>query len=163
MSRRLHLLRRLIYPMYYMSSGTSPSSSSYRKQSPDGQNTFARDGSSSCSPCPAGSGSSPGSRECQQCQDGMYASAGKGCMACPSGYISQRGASSCSPCGPGTFSNSAGTYCQECSAGEFQDQSGQATCQKCPKGYFTGSGKSASCTICPVGSSKMELEDRADT
>ena len=127
-------------------------------------------GSTSCSPCQAGSFTSVhGSTVCVGCSSGTYQDtrASSSCFLCGSGsYQPQRGMSVCDLCQAGTFSTGEGMVtqqvCRSCVPGTFSTglgSSGNATCITCSDGRFssgTGQTSDTSCAICPLGTFTSE-------
>ena len=71
----------------------------------------------------------------------------KNCLNCKAGTTSFKSSISCSPCDKGRYNPNKGNKCSECPAGQFQDQSKEAslTCQICPTGFSQKKQGESSC------------------
>lgn len=58
----------------------------------------------------------------------------------------------CQPCPAGQYQDQTGqATCKPCPAGQYQDLPGQTSCKPCNKGSYSAAGAKA-CTLCPIGS-----------
>lgn len=143
-------------------SGAPAQSEFCRRCPPD---TFQPEsGAAECKPCPPGTHSlrgykqclicGPGTelygRSCKKCRPGYYSNktANVACESCPPAMSSRKGADSvakCFFCPPGR----SGEVCSPCQRGLFKPGR-EGSCEFCPPGFSSGEG-SAQCRPCPPG------------
>ena len=116
---------------------------------------------STCTLCPAGTSSAPGSTTCSYCTNGFYSPTPglTACIACPTGFASSSGygATACNNlCARGysvdnTLSVPGGSVsCVICSPGYYTSVVGATACYTCGWDTYSTSG-AVSCTPCPSG------------
>ena len=141
-------------------------------------NSYSAGGiSTSCTSCPSGSTSSPGSSRCE-CPAGKYWSSGS-CSNCSSGYYSSIGMESCVRCPSGSSSSSGASRCtcpsgkywsegtclslstlSTCLPGQYNHWSG--SCYNCTANRYSAGGLTTSCTYCPSGSTSSPGSSRCE-
>ena len=126
-----------------------------------GTYTSSASAASTCTLCPAGTSSAPGSTTCSYCTNGFYSPTPglTACIACPTGFASSSGygATACNNlCARGyrvdsTQSAPGGSVsCVICSPGTYTSVVGATACYYCDRGTYSTSG-AVSCTPCPLG------------
>ena len=141
---------------------------------------YACDGSSTETPCPAGTASSGGASVCSVCgADNQYSTGGQGscaicpgptkftsggnpnkreaCLPCPGGSACD-GTNTATACVAGKFSAPGAGVCSDCGHDSKHSSSGASECVHCRIGYTTphagtvNSNTQDSCVNCPSGS-----------
>jgi len=124
-----------------------------------------------CSPCPAGTQSPPGSlsiEECQTCPANEYSmnsAESFGCKSCPSPTISPAGSTSLEACTcpEGMYKNTQNNECATCDAGKYKGAS-DTECQDCDAGKYSLTVRAVSwetCENCPVNSNSAAASNSA--
>ena len=108
-----------------------------------------------CTPCPDGGHSLPGSSACEWCLNAKYYNKIANTReACPHGKYTDTGKNDfndCKSCDPGFYSNEpeGAGYCPPCPAGNYANPS-KTVCPVCPSGKFSGIA-ATNCTECESG------------
>eukprot|EP00808_Paulinella_micropora_P007629 g34176.t1 len=113
----------------------------------------ANDEATSCSVCPAGQYSPPGSYACISCSPGFYSkSNAPTCKACPPGTSAYGfGSTTCLGCALGEFAVEGAPQCLKCDVGTFGGSSTTGSCDQCPAGKFNAATGETGCVDCEAG------------
>jgi len=106
--------------------------------------------STSCTKCPPGTDSQPGSLTCVPCPIGKFAGQGALCLKCPPGTFSPTpGLQMCIDCPKGTFAQNYGaSLCGSCGNLAYVDESRSVSCKNCPLMTISNSKHSESVFDC---------------
>ena len=123
--------------------------------SPCDAGTFSAGETNNCTLCPRGRYSPSGQEKCISCEVGTFASTegSETCPRCSAGtYASVPNSTSCTDCELGKAQISVGQdYCLLCQAGSFSNEVGATSCSKCPAGRATNSTGTIECAVCLRG------------
>lgn len=108
------------------------------------KNYFSIGANNSCTACPDGDHSKPGSFACKKSSTGKYYNeTANECGTCPMNTFTLSGATDingCMPCqNAGEYAKPGSGYCKKCSTGEYYDETANA-CGDCPRNTYTLSG-----------------------